>query len=1187
MLSPDDVRRLLEKLRSLDAARTLFQSLNYQPAFETLSRADWMETKAGENVFAATQGDPQIIATHDDFRVIHCRLKNAQLSTGDERAVTHQLLKSGPPFALYLFSNSDDSRWHFVNVKEGGKIEESADGARLVRRVLRRISVGPGEHLRTASERLALIEIEEGLSGFEVQSRHDGAFDVEEVTKKFFNDYHIVFQELRGILHNRDHARGDHAPGTHVRGDNDRSAHDGALQLLNRLMFLYFIQRKSSEHGYWIGDNANFLLDFWKAYKRAGLPPDSFYEGWLCVLFFEAFNRGAQGFNPGRRDRAHFPERIRDALLPNNAPYLNGGLFKPNRLDEEIFAPTTIPDAFFALLFDNFKHEPVGFLERYNFTISEDSPFDQEVAVDPEMIGKVYETLVNVEEKGEARGEDRRGDRGIFYTPRIEIDLMCRLSLLDYLGNHLPHLKPLLRPLVFALEADEKQEADGKLLGENAWKPVRELLREVTVCDPACGSGAFLVGMLGVLDDLQERANRALGEHELAYDRRKRIIGQSLYGVDVMDWATHVCELRLWLQLVVETDFKREQLTLQPLLPSLSFKVRTGDCLVQEIGGVNFGLHRSSGQWSNAITWRINELKARKGRHYYASDEPGLDKDALEHEERQVFRDILSERAQTLDNQIKELDRKIENGPEQLTLIENEAPPKQLRLMETEWKAERAAKQADWEDARSALSALQNAGEVPFVWDIAFVEIFGGERRGFDIIVGNPPYVRHESIAPPLENPDDYKADAAAWRALKTDYKNKLARSVSDAYPHWSKGRKLAGKSDLYIYFFLHGLRMLNAQGSFCFITSNSWLDVGYGRDLQEFLLKHGHVKMILDNEGKRSFVQADVNTAIALLGAARESSLDGLDKTARFVMFRVPFENALSPLIWEEIEEAPRRRTRAEFRVCALNQRELLREGLERDGSETEPDLQTAKYEGNKWGGKYLRAPDIFISVIEKRSDSLEKLSALCEVEGYIHDNNTGPSFPAVLFLKTVKNISQIALNTNSPGVVDYGVKDVGNSRVIAPILFPRTLGDRHLVLWNRGGVFGKEFYKIIPHHQEQIVSVAAQMNSTFAILQRELIGLVNLGDGAIKFSGDDVRMFLLLRDLPKAKIETHFEKMANRDSMSVYKEIQQPDRRALDEVIFDALKLSRGEREAVYEAVVDLVSKRLSKASSLSAKV
>ena len=438
-----------------------------------------------------------------------------------------------------------------------------------------------------------------GLSPLAVQQCHDQAFDVEAVTKAFYEDYKKVFANLQETLC--------------TQTQDPAWAHDYSLQLLNRLMFLYFVQRKR-----WLGDDPDFIGSFWQAYKASGEPQNTFFDNWLSVLFFEAFN---ERFQAGRSDRQHLPLEIRQALAM--APYLNGGLFTRNKLDAK--DSFTVPDAIFEMLFDRFQEhkDPIaqtpGFLERYNFTIREDTPFDQEVAVDPEMIGKVYESLVNVTFEG-IEEEDLRGTAGIFYTPRLEIDLMCRLSLVDWLANHLgEEYKPLLYELVFAYDPEEKQEADEGATRANLWPDLNRLIQELTVLDAACGSGSFLVGMLAVIDDLQERVNRQLGISETPYERRKRIIGQSLYGVDVMPWAVQVAELRLWLQLVVETELKPAELKFRPLLPHLSFKLRPGDSLVQEVGGIDFSRHGVHLDISTPLKGQLTRLKGEKLK-FYAAD---------------------------------------------------------------------------------------------------------------------------------------------------------------------------------------------------------------------------------------------------------------------------------------------------------------------------------------------------------------------------------------------------------------------------------------------------------------------------------------------------------------------------------------------------------------------------------------
>jgi hypothetical protein len=1065
------------------------------------------------------------------------------------------------------------------------------------------------------------------------------AFDVQAVTDAFFRDYERVFDILQRQLYQQ---------------TNDKVwAHDYALQVLNRLMFLYFIQRKTTPDGrYWLGDDRRFIKGFWEAYRASG-EKNSFFKRWLSVLFFEAFNNK---FSP----KPYLPQALNDAL--RLAPYLNGGLFTRNELDEKY--SIELPDSIFEMLFDQFEGATPGFFERYNFTISENTPLDQEVAVDPEMIGKVYETLVNIAFEG-LEGEDRRGRAGIFYTPRVEIDLMCRLSLVDWLANHLgEEHKPLLYDAVFAYDPEEKRRADEALSSRNLWPTLNALLRSCTVCDPACGSGSFLVGMLLVLDDLQARANEQLGIEETPYERRRRIIGEQLYGVDVMEWAVHVAELRLWLQLVVETDLKPAQLKFhRPLLPNLSFKVRPGDSLVQELGGISFALHHKHLDIPSTLKGKLTRLKAEKLKFYRADpDDPSQYRS--EHElklaEVQLFREILETKAHTLHNQIVILNRRIEH-PSQLHTLEGiEIEDRQLERNVQAWKAQRDELQEQLDRLHQALATLQNAHDVPFIWDVAFVEIFEGDKRGFDIVLGNPPYVRQEMIAPPLLREEDLSPEQ--WRKKKAEHKAKLQHSACELWPRFFKNRKPDGKSDLYVYFYLHGLSLLNEKGSFCFITSNSWLDVGYGADLQEFLLKHSHVKLILDNEVKRSFAQADVNTVIVLLAPPDDRREDGLSKTARFVMFKKPFEEVARAEVFKAIEAVTERQSTEAYRVTARPQRELLEEGLESGTDEESPTpqkrkshgplIKTARYIGNKWGGKYLRAPDIFFTILEKGKGKLVRLGDIAEVRfgiktganeffyleptgnpapaGYLHVRN-GAGWEGEIeeeFLKPViKSPRECRSILIKPEDLRYKIFmchrdkselkgtaaleyirwgeaqgyherpsckgrprwwDVG-VREVAPLSFNKGPWDRHFIPVNMANAFtDQQVYIILPRLQVDILILGAVANSTTWWGFLETTGRANFGEGILWIAVYEAAQMPLLNPEvitpeERERLLSAFASLGPRDVLPVVDEIHQPDRRALDEVVFDVLGLTPGEREAVYEAVVNLVRARLEKARSV----
>jgi len=1103
---------------------------------------------------------------------------------------------------------------------------------------------------RTTLERLSFLQFTfEELGKYhdaappiaDVTRKLDDAFSVQAVTDQFFKHYKLVFHDLQTRLFN---------------SYSDKTwAHDYALQLLNRLMFLYFIQRKG-----WLGGKPNFIASFWRAYKNSNQPKNTFFNNWLSVLFFEAFNNK---FHGGHR---HFPDDIRSALA--QAPYLNGGLFKGNCLDDAHDPELT--DDFFALLFDQFDGSEPGFLERYNFTITESTPLDIEVAVDPEMIGKVYESLVNITFESLTE-DDKRGTSGIFYTPRVEIDLMCRLSLVDALANRLgTEHKSRLYDAIFAYDPDDKEVADRTQAAQNLWPTLNQHLRTLSVCDPACGSGSFLVGMLLVLDDLQARANAQLGVEETAYERRRRIIGEQLYGVDVMDWAVHIAELRLWLQLVVETELKPAELKFRPLLPNLSFKVRHGDSLLQEIGGINFGLHRAHLDIPAHLKGRITQLKGKKLRFYQG--ETGLREADLKQEELNLFRDILDHKRIALKKEIATLTRQIESRLEQGELAGiATGTAKQERLkIEAQCLAQREEKQADLQRIEQALNALSTTTTVPFVWDIAFVEIFEGDAGGFDIVIGNPPYVRQEMIAPPLLDAKAFGGEnSTRWKEQKKAYKEKLQQSVAAAWPrffHYKPGsldfRKLDGKSDLYIYFYLHGLALLNPRGSFCFITSNSWLDVGYGADLQEFLLNHSHVKLILDNEKKRSFASADVNTIIALLAPPDDRRETGLDPTARFVMFKAPFEEILRAGVFKQIESAAERRATDQWRICVCPQRQLLEEGLQPDETDEDADqpkatakksrgplIKTTRYIGNKWGGKYLRAPDIFFTILEKGKGKLVRLGDIAEVrfgiktganeffyleptrkpasKGCLHVRNAAGWEGEIEqeFLKPVikspRECRSILIkpedlryklfmchkdkpdlkHTAALEYIRWGESqgyderpscrgrqrwwDVG-IREIPDGIIPCSFREVFIVFQNAGVFADKRLYDLITDNAD--VTLACLNASTLPLFVEMQTRSYGGGGGPIDATVYEIANVHILQPHYLASVEKHelvrrFEEIRTRDIKNVFAEIRQPDRRALDEVVFDVLGLTAGEREAVYEAVVALVRARLEKAQSV----
>ena len=1176
------VSEILTNFQGVDALKQLLWSeLNYERANTPLSRRGWPEGAS-----QCLQEDPLLFAVagmDDAFRVVYARLTSEQLLLGAERRVMSQLMRNHP-YALFIFSNRERNHWHFVNAKYDDDVSK--------RRMFRRITVGQGERLRTATERIAMLDLgtmgrdPSNLSPLEIQERHDEAFNVEKVTAQFFDEYKSIFIDLQKDL---------------VYQVKDQTwAHDYALQFLNRLMFLCFVQRK-----HWLGANPEFLRLFWETYRESGESSNSFFEQWLKILFFEALN------NRLSDNHKHFPDEIIQVL--KNAPYLNGGLFVKNHLDSKYKFSIT----------DQSIERVLDFLDRYNFTIAEDSPFDKEVAVDPEMIGKVYESLVNVSEE-----IDERGDAGIFFTERIEIDIMCRLSLVDYMANHLgEEHKNSLYEVVFALDPDEKTEADQYLTEANLWPQVASLLRDVTIIDPACGSGSFLVGMLNVLDDLTERADCCLGKRRSGFNRKKQIIGQNLYGVDVMEWACHVAELRLWLSLIVDAEFTLEELLClqEPLLPHFSFKIRCGDSLVQEVGGINLGRSRSIRVISHEVKRRITDLKVQKLKFYNNDTTCSLNSvELIKTEEQDLFRGILNDREQRISEQVDMLRRMIEAPQERQMRIDGTVAPesRQMSLRILEWQQKLEAYREELVGIKRALKGLNSQQEeVPFVWDMAFVEVFEGDKNGFDIVIGNPPYVRQESISDPRLPRDKVTVES------KQRYKEMLARSVYQVFPTYfgykpSEGtanRKLDKQSDLYIYFYFQGLSLLNPKGTFCFVTSNSWLDVEYGADLQEFLLKNCHVKMVLDNQIKRSFKSADINTVIVLFSAPDETK-DGYPKRiARFVQFRVPFEYihlSAPAVVFQEVEEATESRVRPEYRIYPISQRDLLEDGRVAFGT------KEAIYQGNKWGGKYLRAPDIYWIIQEHGGDRLVRLDSLAGVRFGI---KTGANCFFRVRVRNIKDgIARIVCDDGTEHEIESEyVKDpmlvtpreivrprvsaseleyrlvtldetaarkphaaryirwgeskgfhlrpttrsrrpwwVIRTQDYAAIAFPMAHNNRPvLALLEDASIhLDNRLYAVFPKKREHALLVAASLSSTFGILSREICGRANFGQGMLDmkvYEVESLQVFdpAVVSDDTKDALLTAYDSIAGRTIFKIYDEVRLPDRRALDNAFLLAL--------------------------------
>ncbi len=842
------------------------------------------------------------------------------------------------------------------------------------------------------------------------------------------------------------------------------------------------------------------------------------------------------------------------------------------------------------------------------------------------------------------------------------------MSLVEYLANETKISKDKIIDLVFdphnKVSRYEKEELS----------LIKRKLDEVKIVDPAVGSASFLVGMMNILVELHQEITRVLeNKEENIFALKQKIILENLYGVDVKDWAVMVGELRLWLSLIIETDEKEfeemgRSIYTYPLLPNLSFKLRQGDSLIQEIAGVQINLKTEMLNIPKPIRDKITELAERKSAFFSGLRSADLKElREIEEFEQEIFKEIIQSKIDEVNKKIESYSRQIKTLKSQKSLYGYERTEKekeQIRKLESDLKIE----EAKLNNYRSLLNTIgKKTKKDYFLWELDFIEVFS-QKGGFDIVIGNPPYVRQELIAPPLADKNSYSDDV--WREIKKEYKEKLIQAVNSA---WDYTVKIDKKSDLYVYFYYQGLSLLRPGGIFCFINSNSWLDVGYGAGLQEFLLKNMNPLYVFDNLVKRSFKQADVNTVIVLIQRP-ENKPD--DYTIKFVAFRKPFENVSNAEIIKEIESVNEPVfDNKNYRIYPKTKKELLLEGVEFPEDEEaliKPDPEYLPYIGNKWGGKYLRAPEIYFKILEKGKGKLVRLGDIAEVrfgiktganeffylkpvgmsvkevveiseknpdtlipvknsagwEGEIEAKFLKPVIKSPRELKTIivrlEDLNYLVFMCHEPKnkltgtkaleYINWGEKQgyqniptVLNRELwysLQPkkskILFLRATSDRPAFYFSNSEIYHDQtFYSVIPNKEYEFLGLL--LNNTFSIyLSREVNSGASsaLGQGAswtAVYETNYIEIPIWINsetfeklkkiDFGQRKPDSIFTELGFDPSKPIREQEPKPlpDRKALDDIVFDALGLTEEERKEVYWAVAELVKTRLEKARSV----
>jgi hypothetical protein len=1172
--------KLYEQIVKTDSAKDvfdLFEILNY-PDKVMLNTS----YKRRKNTFEFRKEDEEKIREIYSILTFEEKLplfllETKSLAPSFLRSITSTFDKQYLQFLIIV--TIDYSEMVFI-LPDKEKVDAGKHKLRLIKLVINKDDIANKKEYYSVIETLANIYYEKDANWRDVWRKWRSAFSVERVTKDFFKDYSSIFFAIRKEFKKQ--------------GLVSQEAHEFTLQLLNRIMFIYFISKKKG----WL-EQPKFIHWLWDSYKRQEKSnPNEFYDKWLRQVFFKAFNNRSN-------ELEGLPENVVKAI--SGLPYLNGGLFRENSVDELKVA-----------ISDKMVHDIFDFFEKYNFTIKEDMPLDSEVAVDPQMLGYVYESLANVAEE-----IYDRNDLGIFYTPRVEVDFMCRRSLVEFLYKHLPDVpKEKFYHIIFDLP-EEKEETIAWFNKQNLWFGLKEALDDLSVVDPACGSGAFLVGMLNVLAELYKLIYANIKMDISDFGIKNRIIQYSLYGVDVMSWAIHAAELRLWLQLIVETEFKKEELRKNPLLPNLNLNLRVGDSLVQEVGGLTFNLRTNN--LDSGLKKKLEALKQEK-RKYFENSPTRLFKtvEEVKNEELRIFEEIIDDRYVTINNNVEQYQLGIKKAKAQKNLSGGSRIDED-KVADYEVKINVARGELD--KLKKLKIVLKDPEKKPFVWDIDFAEIFG-DKGGFDIVIGNPPYVNYKKISPPNKLKVEVNAED------KEQYKEKLIISVKYLF---QEIYNLDKRSDYYVYFYFHGLGLLNEKGTLCFITSNSWLDVDYGKELQEFLCKYVPITAIFDST-KRSFAHADVNTIIALFGAPtfEEVTLHGLrvvsnkwpmlENTSRFIMFKKPFEEVLTTKNLIDIEEIDTKINGKDvtglvnnivntnnYRVFPIVQEDLLENGWEYPDQFQGKKFGGGSYECNKWGGRFLRAPDIYYTVLGNGKAIFRKLENIAYIRtgvklgGYREyiksksrvKNEKHDNF--IPILKNVKEQNRILIKSAD----SFIVKDIEKFKKIvktrrSPILWLAGRGATHKCYLNLDGyTFSGNLIGIEPKEPNTTKSLVGYLNSTLCIMLSEVEGRSKgIGGPAAVFSKTDLKRLEVINYIDFLNgMENNFDQFLSREVRTVFEEIRidmdkpireqepnpLPDRAELDKIIFDKLGLTKDERREIYWATCELVKQRLEKAKSL----
>lgn len=865
---------------SLEALKSFFKkkASNFKPVTDNF---DYILQESDGHHFSDLQKTGEIqFSNGEDLLVFACKTDKTLTERSSKKRqfeIAKKVLKEDfKDGAIFVFYDSyGNFRFSFLRKNYGNKEQKFTTWKRFT------YYVEKDKTNKTFKDRV-------GNGDFSSLDAIQKAFSVEKLTEDFYKElfawYQWTLSEEIGITFPNN---------TEIVEDDRVKLEEQVIRLITRLLFVWFIkQKKLIPTDLFDTDKLKgFLTYFDPNSKEEG----NYYNAILQNLFFATLNKAIneRAFSKLVKKRDiktlyryaemfSVPE-AEILMLFKEVPFLNGGLFECLDRTKKMNGDDEFLDGFSRnserASNGNFKHRAfipncvffdenkgiIPLLERYNFTVEENAPNEIQVALDPELLGNVFENLLgafNPETKETARKQS-----GSFYTPREIVSYMVDESLIFYLLNAFPNLKEeTIRELFTAEELPNDFVQNHSLSRE-----ISQKLKEIKILDPACGSGAFPMGILNRMVEVLEKLD--CHNEKSVYDLKLHLIEECIYGVDIQTIAVQISKLRFFISLIVEQEeidlTKPDENYNVITLPNLETKFVAANTLI--------GLASANKNLLNLNDKVLEEMKTQlwdiRKQHFYAKSANNKMKLRLEDENlRDRIKDYISANAskpntafiKQLESEISQLENKRKNFEGELW-IDDTTKHTQVSMFDTQVKSPSIFKIDKNEQERkkidAGIKALQNeiakeknkALNIGFESEIAAIAkwnpydqntsspffdvewMFGLKNESddtgcFDVVIGNPPYV--------------YTRDVD----FGFDFKNYVNKNyfADISLTNRSKATQ-SGKINLFALFLLKGKKLINTNGNLFYIIPNNILRGTTYDNIRYDLLTNNHIHSIVD----------------------------------------------------------------------------------------------------------------------------------------------------------------------------------------------------------------------------------------------------------------------------------------------------------------------------------------------------